>query len=106
MSGFSETMKRLRYERGMTQEEFANLLGTTKQNISRYEKGIVLPMAATAYKYAEKLGVSLEELNGGPKIDIPRNADEKVQRISEIVNSLSEHQKDLALMYLEMLGKQ
>ena len=64
MSAFSETIKRIRQEKGMSQEEFARLLGTKKQNISRYESGEVSPMISTAAKMADKLGISLTELNG------------------------------------------
>ena len=64
MSAFSENLRRIRFERHMTQEEFAALLGTTKQNISRYESGAVSPKITTAQIIAEKLGMSLSELNG------------------------------------------
>lgn len=64
MSQFSENLRRIRFERHMTQEEFAQLLGTSKQNISRYESGAVSPKISTAQSIADKLGVSLTELNG------------------------------------------
>lgn len=64
MSRFSENLRRIRFERHMTQEEFATLLGTTKQNISRYESGAVSPKITTAQIIADKLGISLSELNG------------------------------------------
>lgn len=64
MSRFSENLRRIRFERHMTQEEFAQLLGTTKQNISRYESGQVSPKITTAQTIADKLGISLSELNG------------------------------------------
>lgn len=65
MSQFAKTIRRLRVERNMTQDEFAELLGTTKQNISRYETGAVSPKITTAQAIADKLGISLSELNGG-----------------------------------------
>lgn len=64
MSRFSENLRRIRFERHMTQEEFATLLSTTKQNISRYESGQVSPKITTAQAIADKLGISLSELNG------------------------------------------
>ena len=67
MSRFSENLRRIRFERHMTQEEFAQLLGTTKQNISRYESGAVSPKVTTAQSIADKLGISLSELNGRPE---------------------------------------
>lgn len=64
MSKFAENIRRIRFERHMTQDEFAELLGTTKQNISRYESGAVSPKINTAAKIASQLGVTLSELNG------------------------------------------
>ena len=64
MSAFSENLRRIRFEMHMTQEEFADMLGTTKQNISRYESGAVSPKISTAAVIAEKLGVTLSELSG------------------------------------------
>ena len=64
MTSFAENMRRIRFERHMTQEEFAELLGTTKQNISRYESGAVSPKISTAAIIADKLGISLSELSG------------------------------------------
>lgn len=64
MSAFSDNLRRIRFERRMTQEEFAAMLGTTKQNISRYESGAVSPLVTTAQDIADRLGVTLSELNG------------------------------------------
>ena len=61
---FSENLRRIRFELHMTQEEFAEMLGTTKQNISRYESGAVSPKISTASAIAKKLGKSLSELSG------------------------------------------
>lgn len=66
MSGtdFAEVLKSIRKQRGLSQEAIAELLGTSKQVISRYERGERVPKLSVAVKYAEILGVTLEELNG------------------------------------------
>lgn len=64
MSDFASTIKRIRLAKGMTQEEFAVFLGTSKQNISRYEAGEVSPKITTAASMADKLGITLSQLNG------------------------------------------
>ena len=84
MSAFSETLRRLRFERHMTQEEFADLLGTTKQNISRYESGAVSPKISTAKAIADKLGISLSELSGDT------SAQETKQKLHDIGQQLTE----------------
>lgn len=65
MADFASTIRRLRLERGMSLEEFAAFLGTSKQNLSRYELGEVSPKITTAARMADKLGLTLSELNGG-----------------------------------------
>ena len=76
MADFASTIKRLRLERGMSLEEFAAFLGTSKQNLSRYELGEVSPKISTAAKMAEKLGLTLSELNGGDAPDSSPDADD------------------------------
>ena len=83
MSQFSENLRRIRFERHMTQEEFAQLLGTSKQNISRYESGAVSPKISTAQAIADKLGVTLAELNGRTEpVDYFRANDGKPQGLT------------------------
>ena len=69
MSNFAETLRNIRVSKGMTQEEFAAFLGTSKQNISRYEKGEVSPKISTAAEMADKLGITLAQLNGDNSSD-------------------------------------
>ena len=64
MADFASTLKKIRLERGMSLEEFATFLGTSKQNISRYENGEVTPKISTAARIARKLGITLAQLNG------------------------------------------
>lgn len=59
---FNEKLTILRKERGMNMTEFANLLGTSKQVIARYERGENTPKITTVAHYAEVLGVSLQYL--------------------------------------------
>ena len=59
---FCEKLKLLREERGMSLSEFATLLGTSKQVISRYERGENTPKITTVAHYANVLNVSLAYL--------------------------------------------
>ena len=61
---FGDRLKQIRIERNMSQEEFASLLGTSKQVISRYETNQRTPKITVANEYAEKLGVPLNLLLG------------------------------------------
>lgn len=71
MGNFADALRRIRFEKHMTQEELASFLGTTKQNISRYESGAVSPKISTAQIIANKLGMTLSELNG----ETPKESD-------------------------------
>lgn len=78
-SKFGESLRRIRESRGMNQEDFGALLGTTKQVISRYERCERSPKISLVSKYADILGVSINELNG-TKEQAPKN----VIEISEL----------------------
>lgn len=59
---FGSKLKKIRMERGMSQEELATLLGTSKQVISRYETNQRIPKITVAQEYAKKLEVPLNFL--------------------------------------------
>ncbi|NLS84180.1 MAG: helix-turn-helix domain-containing protein [Ruminococcaceae bacterium] len=61
---FGDILKNIRLQREMSQEEFANVLGTTKQVISRYENNQRTPKLTIANEYAIKLNVPLSVLLG------------------------------------------
>lgn len=85
MSDFANTLKRIRFERGMTQEELAQFLGTSKQNISRYENGEVSPKISTAAKMAERLGISIAQLNGDED-KANRTDDDDIMELSHLLH--------------------
>lgn len=61
---FGDILKALRLERGLSQDEFAALLGTTKQVISRYETKKRIPRVSVVQEYARLLGLPLSALSG------------------------------------------
>ena len=61
---FGDILKAIRRERGLSQDEMAALLGTTKQVISRYETKQRVPKVSVVAGYALKLGVPLSLLTG------------------------------------------
>jgi putative transcriptional regulator len=61
-------LKVARAERGLSQEQLADLAGVTRQTISSIETGQYCPSALLAFQLAEKLGKRVDELfflNGG-----------------------------------------
>ena len=61
---FGKRLRQIRKERKMTQEEFAKMLGTSKQILSRYEREDRSPRIEVVRKYAEALKVSADYLLG------------------------------------------
>jgi transcriptional regulator with XRE-family HTH domain len=55
-------LKRLREERGLTQEQLAFDAGLTVSSLSRIERGLNTPNWRTVTRLADALGVSLVEL--------------------------------------------
>lgn len=62
MATFGEKLKSIRLEKNLSQEQLADLLGTSKQVISRYETNQRTPKITVAKQYAEKLCIDLNYL--------------------------------------------
>lgn len=62
-------VRRLRQERGLTQEELASRAGTTFGTVSRVESAKSAPAWWTVRKIAEALGVSIAELAGAAEAE-------------------------------------
>jgi transcriptional regulator with XRE-family HTH domain len=55
-------VKRIRQEKGLTQEQFAELSGFSQQYLSSLERGRRNPTIVTIYEIAKALGVSHVDL--------------------------------------------
>lgn len=64
MAEFAVIFKNLRKERGLTQQELADRLGTTKSTISMYERGERRPSFEIAEAITDFFGVDLSYLIG------------------------------------------
>ena len=68
---FGDILKQIRKERGLSQDELAALLGTTKQVLSRYETKKRVPRLSVVSDYAQKLGIPLSMLSGESADPVP-----------------------------------
>ena len=59
---FGHVLKRIRIERGLSQEAFGNLLGLHRTHIGFLERGERNPMLATVYEISVALGQPMDEL--------------------------------------------
>lgn len=60
----TENLKKLRKEKGFTQDELSTRLNVVRQTISKWEKGLSVPDAETLIKIADIYEVSVSDLLG------------------------------------------
>lgn len=59
-----ENIRKLRKQRGLTQEAFAIRLNVVRQTVSKWEKGLSVPDAQTLQRIAEEFEIPVQELLG------------------------------------------
>ena len=64
MKNFSERIKELRKEKGLTQEGIGNIIGVTRYAVYSYEKGRAYPEMKGLIALAEYFDVSMDYLAG------------------------------------------
>ena len=92
----NENIKRLRTSHGMSQVEFAKLVGVTKQCVSNWENDNVLPSIDMLVKIAELFKVRTDFLLGRESdayIDVSALTEEQRGHISLIVADLEKRNK-------------
>jgi len=79
-------LKELRKEKGITQEQFAEHLGTSGRTISRWETGNNMPDISLLIEIAEFFDVSIPEIINGERKSESMNKESK-----EVAETLSEY---------------
>ena len=64
MNKFSERLKELRLEKGLTQKELAKSTGFTQPAIARWENGLQIPNVETAIVFAKYFEITTDYLLG------------------------------------------
>ncbi len=88
LHSLNENIKRLRISQGMSQVEFATLVGVTKQCVSNWENDNVLPSIEMLVKIADIFKVKTDFLLGREperSIDISGLTEEQAGHISLII---------------------
>ena len=82
---FDETLKRIRKEKSMTQEELAIKVHVARQTVSKWEKGVSIPDVDLLQRIAEALDVEVSELLGAqvPREENRNEVAEQLAKISE-----------------------
>lgn len=103
---FGENLKRLRVEKGISQEDMAKKIKIHANHLSRYERGLSAPSIEVVEKMAKLLDVSIDELvSGSVNERIEKNiADRELLNIFQKVQNLEAPQlavvKDVVSAYL------
>ena len=85
---FSENLKILRKQKGLTQEALAIKLHITRQTISKWEKGLSVPDAEQLVHLAEVLEVPITQLLG-QKVADTTNENEVAEYLAQIAEQLA-----------------
>lgn len=88
----NSTIRQLRIAHGLSQVEFAKLIGVTKQCISNWENDNVLPSIEMLVKIADLFQVSTEYLLGRSNkvvLDVSSLTEEQIGHISLVIRDLS-----------------
>ena len=92
-----ETIKRIRRERDLTQEEVASHLGISFQSISKWERGDGYPDITMLPALANYFGISVDELLGMDELAQKGNYDE-INKIWSENNKAGMHRENVTLM--------
>lgn len=81
-------LKELRKEKGLTQEQLAEILGVTNRSVSRWENGVNMPDFDLVIELANYFEVSIEEfLNGERRNDmIDKKEEETLLKVADYTN--------------------
>ena len=95
-------LKMLRKEKGITQEQFAEYLGTSGRTISRWETGNNMPDISLLVEIADFFNVSIPEIiNGERKCE---NMNEEVKEVAETLSDYATAEKEKMIKAKEVSG--
>ncbi|MBQ9315148.1 MAG: helix-turn-helix transcriptional regulator [Clostridia bacterium] len=94
---FSQIIKRLRKERGLTQQELASIVGITATGVSYWESGNSMPNTSMLDKLSEYFGVTVGYLLG--KEEDVNNS--KMAVLFRKAEKVSDEQKDKLIAILD-----
>ena len=91
-------LRELRKQRGLTQQDLADIVGVSNVSLSNYERGVQMPDILTLTKIANALGVSTDTLlglNDYENDEPPRTIEAKI--LASGIDKLPKVQREQAL---------
>ena len=90
-------IKALRKEKKITQREVAERLGISEKTVSKWETGNGLPEVSLMLPLCELLGISVNELLSGERLDEKRYFEKAEQNIMSLMKERAEAKKKLII---------
>lgn len=105
---FSEKLRKLREEKGLSQEELAKELDTPRSSITHYERDNKrIPRTSRLIKIASFFEVSVDELLNGDSIDSQGNKtninDENIELFFDEIRKSSPEKKEEIIQYWDFI---
>ena len=109
---FGLLLQRLRKERGLTQEQLADMINKESSIISKYEKNLQSPTFDTVRSFAAIFNVSMDYLSGMEKsinISTVKLSEEQIQIMRELAEAFRDKQtaypKKLSSEQYQLIGR-
>lgn len=86
-----ENIRRLRQERGLNQEELGRRVGASKQSVSNWENGNIVPSIDLLLRLADFFGVSTDYLLGREdqrRLDAAGLTDAQATHVQQLIDDL------------------
>ncbi len=100
---FSERLAAARKMKRMSMDALADAVGVSKNAISKYEKGSMLPNSSVLINLCEALGMSVDYFFRGKMVDLGHIEFRKRARLGKMaIKSIHEHIKEFAERYIEV----
>ena len=93
-------LKELRKEKGITQEQFAEILGVSGRTVSRWETGNNMPDISLLVHIAEYFEVSIPEIINGERKS--ENMNEEVREVAETLSDYASAEKESIIKNIRM----
>ena len=98
-----------RRQKNLTQMQLAEKLGITDKAISKWERGIAMPDTSIMLELCDILGISVNELLSGEKINMENNNQKNEQLLLEMAKELEKKNKTIwssmwAIMTVSIIG--
>ena len=107
MSEFKEKLKKLRKEKGWSQDQLAEKIGIHGRHVGKYEIGKAMPNAETVVKIAKVFGISIDYLLMD-KDDLSlksRISDTKLLLAFESVDQMNPRNKEVIMTLIDAFIK-